>query len=91
MKLRLLLIFLTVSICSNAQTFQEGTNLQAEYSKISQPYFFEAPCYTSWIEGANLLLIGDRPDQNDCDFVFLALHDTTLIGVQDTRTTLFYF
>lgn len=85
MKLRLLLIFLTVSVCSNAQTFQEGTNLQAEYSKISQPYFFEAPCYTSWIEGANLLLIGDRPDQNDCDFVFLALHDTTLIGVYKTQ------
>ncbi|MBK7739615.1 MAG: hypothetical protein IPI42_03370 [Saprospiraceae bacterium] len=45
MKLRLLLIFLTVSICSNAQTFQEGTNLQAEYSKISQPYFF-VPLWT---------------------------------------------
>lgn len=85
MKLRLLLIFLTVSVCSNAQTFQEGTNLQAEYSKVSKPYFFEAPCYTSWIEGANLLLIGDRPDQNDCDFVFLALHDTTLIGVYKTQ------
>jgi len=33
------------------------------------------------IEGANMLLIGDKPNLKDCDFVFLALHDTSLVGV----------
>ena len=27
-----------------------------------------------------MILIGDKPNPNDCDFVFLALQDTTVIG-----------
>ena len=37
-----------------------------------------------------MLLIGDKPNPNDCDFVFIALHDTTLIGIFTTKKPNFF-
>jgi hypothetical protein len=79
-----LTIFATF-IC-NAQTIKQGDNLKTEFKKIAKPYYFPAPSFTGWTEGANMLLIGDKPNPNDCEFVFIALHDTTLIGVFTTKT-----
>lgn len=79
------ILFITVTLCSNAQTFKQGDNLRTEFNKISKPYYFKAPSFTGWTEGANMLLIGEKPNPNDCEFVFLALHDTTLIGVFKTK------
>jgi hypothetical protein len=78
-----LTIFATF-IC-NGQVLKQGCNLKTEFNKIAKPYYFSAPSFTSWTEGANMLLIGDKPNLNDCDFVFIALHDTTLIGIFTTK------
>ncbi len=71
-------------IC-NGQVLKQGDNLKTEFNKIAKPYYFAAPSFTGWTEGANMLLIGDKSNPNDCDFVFIALHDTTLIGVFATK------
>jgi hypothetical protein len=85
-----LTIFATV-IC-NGQILKEGDNLKIEFKKIVKPYYFEAPSFTGWTEGANMLLIGSKPNPNDCDFVYIALHDTTLIGTFTTKApNLFMF
>ena len=78
-----LAIFATF-IC-NGQILKQGDNLNAEFKKIAKPYYFAAPGFTDWTEGANMFLIGDKPNPNDCDFVFIALHDTTLIGIFTTK------
>jgi hypothetical protein len=75
----LLLIFAT--FFSNAQTLKQGDNIQTEFKKIGTPYYFKAPSFTGWTEGSDMLLIGSKANPNDCDIVFLALQDTTLIGV----------
>lgn len=80
-----LLLLTTASLSSNAQTMKQGDNLRTEFNKISNPYYFKAPSFTGWTEGANMLLIGDKPNPTDCDYVFLALKDTTLIGVFKTK------
>ena len=64
---------------------RQGDNLRTEFNKIAKPYYFAAPNFTAWTEGVNMLLIGDKPNPNDCDFVFIALHDTTLIGILTTK------
>ncbi|MEO5891678.1 MAG: hypothetical protein ABIQ31_15630 [Ferruginibacter sp.] len=79
------LTILATFIC-NAQTIKPGDYLKTEFKKIIKPYYFAAPSFTGWTEGANMLLIGDKPNPNDCDFVFIALQDTTLIGVFTTKT-----
>lgn len=71
----------------SAQTLKEGDNLVTEFKKIITPYFFKAPNFTNWAEATNMFFIGDKPILNDCDFVFLALSDTTLIGVFNTKTS----
>ena len=63
------------------QTINQGDHLKTEYKKISKPYFFNGPNFTPWVEGAGILLIGAKPKATDCNFLFLALKDTTLIGV----------
>src|SRR4029077_13294160 len=78
-----LTIFATI-IC-NGQILKLGDNLNTEFKKIANPFYFAAPSFTGWTEGANMLLIGDKPNPNDCDFVFIALHDTTLIGIFTTK------
>lgn len=65
---------------ASTQTIQVGDNIQVEYKKITNPYFFAAPRLTKWTEGANMILICAKPNPLDCDFVFLALNDTTIIG-----------
>jgi hypothetical protein len=75
---------LATFIC-NGQILKQGDNLKTEFNKIDKPYYFAAPSFTAWTEGANMLLIGDKPNPNDCDFVFIALHDTTLIGIFTTK------
>lgn len=77
MKRLLFLLLTTATVYSNAQTLKQGDNLRTEFNKISNPYYFKAPNFTGWTEGANMLLIGDKPNPNECDFVFLALQDTT--------------
>jgi hypothetical protein len=79
------ILLITVTLASHAQTLKQGDNLQTEFNKISKPYYFKAPSLTHWAEGRNMLLIGDKPDPNDCDFVFLALQDTSLIGIFKTK------
>ena len=79
------LLLITATLSSNAQTLKQGDNLRTEFNKISNPHYFKAPSFTAWTEGTNMLLIGDKPNPNDCDFVFLALQDTTLIGVFKTK------
>ncbi len=78
-----LLYFLATVATLNvsAQTIQQGDNLRIEFSKIDKHYFFKAPAFTNWTEGADMLLIGAKPKAVDCDFLFIALKDTTLIGV----------
>jgi hypothetical protein len=78
------LTIFTTFIC-NGQILKQGDNLKTEFKKIAKPYYFAAPSFTGWAEGANMLLIGDKPNPNDCDFVFIALHDTTLIGIFTTK------
>ena len=78
------LTIFTNIICS-AQTIKSGENLKTEFKKITKPYYFAAPRFTSWTEGADMILISNKPNPNDCDFVFIALHDTTLIGVFTTK------
>ena len=73
------------SLVAHAQTLTKGDHLQTAYKKIATPYFFAAPSFTPWVEGDNMLLIGEKPNPNDCDYVFLALQDTTLIGVYKTK------
>ena len=78
-----LTIFATF-IC-NGQILKQGDNLKTELKKITKPYYFAAPSFTGWTEGANMLLIGNKQNPNDCNFVFIALHDTTLIGIFKTK------
>lgn len=78
-----LTIFATL-IC-NGQILKQGDNLKTEFKKIAKPYYFAAPSFTGWTEGANMILIGDKPNPNNCDFVFIALQDTTLIGIFTTK------
>ena len=75
--------FVTLSVFG--QTVNKGDNLQIAYRKIGKPYFFKAPGFTPWAEGTNMWLIGNKPNQNSCDYLFLALQDTTLIGVFNTK------
>jgi hypothetical protein len=77
--LSLLAIFLTLH--SGAQIIKQGDTLNIEFKKLSKPYFFGAPALTGWIEGANMLFIGSKPNPNDCSFLFITLKDSTLIGV----------
>lgn len=78
-----LAIYATV-IC-NGQILKQGDNLKTEFKKIAKPYYFAAPRFTGWTEGTNMILIGDKPNPNECNFVFIALHDTTLIGIFTTE------
>jgi len=78
------LTILATFIC-NGQIIKQGDNLRTEFNKITRPYYFAAPNFTNWTEGTNMLLIGDKPNLNDCEFVFIALHDTTLIGAFTTK------
>jgi hypothetical protein len=92
MKCFLSLLLITATFASTAQTLKLGDNIRTEFNKISKPYYFKAPSFTVWAEAANMLLIGDKPNLNDCDFLFLTLHDTTLIGVFKTKApNLFMF
>lgn len=79
------LMFITSILSSYAQTVKLGDNIKTEFSKISSPYYFEAPNFTSWIEGEKMFMICEKQNPNDCDFIFLALNDTTLIGVYKTK------
>lgn len=85
MKRLFTLLPIIATICSYAQTSKQGDNLETEFKKISTPYYFKAPRFTGWAEVSNMLLIGDKPNPMDCDFVFLALEDTTLIGIFQTK------
>lgn len=82
------IFFLSIAFCwtflSNGQIIKIGDNLKTEFNKINKPHFFEAPNFTGWTEGSGMFLIGAKPNPNDCDFLFLALKDTTLIGVFKT-------
>jgi hypothetical protein len=79
-----------LALSATGQTFNKGDNLQTAFKKIEKPYFFKAPNFTPWSEGANLLLIGDKPNPNNSDYLFLALQDTTLIGVFKTKPPSFF-
>ncbi|MNS85437.1 hypothetical protein D3C72_1193030 [compost metagenome] len=81
MKTFLLLLSFFWSSCLFGQSIQIGDNLKQEFDKIDTPYFFDAPSFTNWAEGAGMMMIASKPDPNECDYVFLALKDTTLIGV----------
>ncbi|TJZ62921.1 hypothetical protein FAZ15_01030 [Sphingobacterium olei] len=81
MKHLFFLLFTIAALTSNAQILKQGDNLKIEFEKISTPYYFKAPSFTGWTEGKDMLLICNKPNPMDCDFVFLALRDTTLVGI----------
>lgn len=84
--MRYIFYFLILATLSaSAQNLKQGGNLKAEFEKINNPYFFKAPEFSGWVESRNMILIGDKPNPNDCDFVFLAVQDTTLVGVFTTK------
>jgi len=70
-----------VAVHCNGQTIGQGDNLQVEFKKAANHYFFKAPNFTSWWEGQGMLLIGAKSKAADCEYLFMALRDTTLIGV----------
>lgn len=81
MKSIFLLLTVILTLSSSEQTLKEGDNLKTEFKKINNLYFFKAPNFTGFAEGRNMFLIGSKPNPNECDFLFIALNDTTLIGV----------
>lgn len=85
MKYLLTTLALLATFICNGQILKQGDNLKIEFKKIAKPYYFAAPSFTGWTEGANMLLIGDKSNPNNCDFVFIALHDTTLVGIFKTK------
>lgn len=92
MRILLLLASYLWATCSFAQTIKIGDNLKQEFKKIDKAYFFDAPPFTEWAEGTGMLLIGDKPTPRDCANLFLALKDTTLIGVfKFTKPYIFLF
>ena len=92
MRTLLLLASFLWATCSYAQTIKIGDNLKQEFKKIDKAYFFDAPPFTEWAEGTGMLLIGDQPIPQDCEHLFLALKDTTLIGVfRVTKPNIFLF
>jgi hypothetical protein len=85
MKYLIITVTIFATFICNGQILKQGDNLKNEFKKIAKPYYFAAPNFTGWLEGANMLLIGDKPNPSDCDFVFIALNDTTLIGIFTTK------
>jgi hypothetical protein len=82
MKYSFLLWLLFLVIKSYSQNLKEGDNIKTEFKKITKRYYFEAPPFTEWIEGKDILLIGNKPNATECSYLFIATtHDTTLIGV----------
>lgn len=80
MKYLFILLTLILTTSLNAQTLKQGDNLKDEFNKISKPYYYQAPNFTGFAEGNNMILIGSKPNPKDCDFLFVALKDTTIIG-----------
>lgn len=77
-----------LSFTAAAQNLNLGDSLRPVYKNINNPYFVKSPKVTTWAEGSDLLMIGDRSS----DQLFLALSDTTLIGVLNrTEPTSFLF
>ncbi|MFY0645001.1 MAG: hypothetical protein JXR19_11085 [Bacteroidia bacterium] len=85
MKKILLLFTILGTITTYAQNIKQGDNLKTEFRKMTKPFYFSAPSFTSWTEGSDMLIIAAKPNINDCDFVFIALQDTTLIGIFTTK------
>jgi len=81
MRYLLILLAFLFGLCSRGQTIKQGDNLGLEYKKMGNPYFFNAPGFTGWAEGTGIFLIGEKSKPMDCDLLFIALKDTTLIGV----------
>ena len=82
-KLRIFLVTVALfaALCVDAQPINKGENVYDAYRKIEHPYFFKMPPATGWAEGADMLFIGRNANPNTDDFLFLALKDTTIIGV----------
>src|SRR6188768_2926481 len=85
MKYLITVLTILLTFTCIGQVIKQGDNLKTELHKIAKPYYFDGPTFTGWTEGTNMLLIGSKPNPNDCDFVFIALHDTTLIGIFTTK------
>lgn len=81
MKYLFLLFVLILNASLNAQSIKKGDNLKEEFNKIIKPYYFNAPSFTGFAEGNNMILIGSKPNTKECDFLFIGLKDTSLIGV----------
>jgi hypothetical protein len=86
MKFLLLPFMALLAFSVSGQTINKGDNVQTSFKNIKHPYFFEAPKLTPWAEGSNMLLVGDKPNPNNCDYLFVALKDTTLVGVYKLTT-----
>ena len=64
-----------------SQTLKEGDNIKDEFKKITNPFYFRGPLLTEWAEGLNMILIGAKSNPKQCDYLFIATSDTTLVGV----------
>jgi len=91
MKQILFLLLMLGSFISNAQEISIGNNLTVELKKLDTLYYHNAPNFTSWIEGDNMFIIGENPNLPDCDYIFLALSDSTLIGAFKPSANIFMF
>ncbi len=85
-------ISILLPVYVTAQAVKEGDNLAWLYKKAGSYYFHKALVFTPWVEAADMLMIGSKPNPVDCDYLFLALRDSTLIGIyKNTEPASFLF
>ena len=85
MKFIFISLILLASIICKAQEIKIGDNLHTEFNKIKTRFYFDAPQFSNWTEASNMIMIGSKPRPMDCNIIFLALKDSTLIGVFGTK------
>ncbi|GAA4462780.1 hypothetical protein GCM10023093_09990 [Nemorincola caseinilytica] len=92
-KLRYCIAILMMALAIPAAKAQVATggNIKEVYKKLSPRYYIQAPPLSPWAEGQNMLFVCDKPFPLDCDVVFLALHDTSLVGAYLPADTVFLF
>lgn len=83
-------IMLAATLPLHPQTPKSGDDLKKMYADMPVKFYFPAPAFTPWHEGRNMLMVGEFPSPNLCEFVLLALSDTTLIGAFNTTGNLVF-
>lgn len=76
--LAFLLLALTVV---HAQAPQKGDDLAEHFSRFPSAYAFDAPAFSSWAEGKEVILMGIAPDLDNNEFLFMATAERIPFGV----------